>query len=129
MVSAQNFSVDWFAVDGGGGTSVAAGFSVSGTIGQPDAGEMRNGAYAVVGGFWSFASETLALAVSNSPPGVVVYWNRSALNWVLDESPVLVGTPPQPWTQVPLPYQTNATHIYVTIPAPVADKFYRLRKL
>jgi hypothetical protein len=128
--SAQNFSIDWFTVDGGGGASAAGGFSVSGTIGQPDAGFMSGGGYAVVGGFWSFAAtETLSLAVSNSPTGVVVYWDRPAYNWVLDESPVLVTSPPHPWTMVPFPYETNATHILVTIPGPVGNKFYRLRKL
>jgi hypothetical protein len=122
--SAQNFSVDWFTVDGAGG------FSVSGTIGQADAGFMSGDGYAVVGGFWSFAAtETLSLAVSNSQTGVVVYWVRPAYNWVLDESPVLLGSPPHPWTMVPFPYETNATHIFVTIPAPVGNKFYRLRKL
>jgi len=129
IASAQNFSVDWFTVDGGGGSSAAGAFSVNGTAGQPDAGTMRVGAFSVVGGFWSFTSDTLSLAVSNSPAGVVVYWNRPALNWVLDESPVLLSAPPHPWTQVAFPYQTNATHIYVTIPAPAANKFYRLRKL
>src|SRR5687767_3253300 len=130
VASAQNFSVDWFTVDGGGGFSAAGGaFSVSGTAGQPDAGSMSGGNFAVYGGFWAFASDTLALAVSNSPAGVVVYWNSPALNWVLDESAVLLHSPPHPWTQVLFPYETNATHIYVTIPSPAANKFYRLRKL
>lgn len=129
VAHAQNLSVNWFTIDGGGGTSAGGRYSVSGTAGQPDAGVLNGGAYAVDGGFWSFASETLALSVSNSPAGVVVYWNRPAFNWVLDESPVLLGSPPHPWSHVPFPYETNATHIYVTIPGPAANKFYRLRKL
>jgi len=67
----------------------------------------------------------LFLAVSNSPSGVIVYWNRPANNWVLDESPVLLNS----WTRVPFAYETNATYVYVTVPAPSANKFYRLRKL
>src|SRR5687767_4645245 len=90
--AAQNFSVDWFTIDGGGGTSAAGGFSVSGTAAQPDAGSMSGGTYAVVGGFWAFAAETLSLAASNSPAGVVVYWNRPANNWVLDESSALLNS-------------------------------------
>lgn len=130
IASAQNFSVDWFTVDGGGDSSAAGGFSVSGSIGQPDAGEMSGGNYAVVGGFWAFAAEPpLNLAVSNSTTGVIVYWDRPANNWVLDESPVLLNSPPHPWSLVPFPYQTNATHIYVVIPGPSANRFYRLRKL
>jgi hypothetical protein len=34
---AQNFSIDWFTIDGGGGTSTGGLYSVIGTIGQPDA--------------------------------------------------------------------------------------------
>lgn len=34
---AQSYSIDWFTIDGGGGTSTGGVYSVSGTIGQPDA--------------------------------------------------------------------------------------------
>ena len=34
----QNYSIDWFTIDGGGGTSTGGVYAVSGTIGQPDAG-------------------------------------------------------------------------------------------
>ena len=37
-VRAQSYSIDWFTIDGGGGTSTGGVYSVSGTIGQPDAG-------------------------------------------------------------------------------------------
>src|SRR5512140_3492642 len=50
-VNAQ-LTVDWFRVDGGGGTSVGGGFSVTGTIGQPDAGALSGGDYTVEGGLW-----------------------------------------------------------------------------
>jgi len=33
--SAQSYSIDWFKVAGGGGTSTNAQYSLSGTIGQP----------------------------------------------------------------------------------------------
>ena len=32
------------------------------------------------------------------------------------------------WTQVPFPYQTNATDVAVTLPLTAGNKFYRLRK-
>ena len=55
-VAATNagYSLDWFTVDGGGGTSTSSGgnYSVSGTIGQPDAGTLTGGGYTVQGGFW-----------------------------------------------------------------------------
>ena len=49
---AQNYAIDWYTIDGGGGTSTGGVFSVSGTIGQPDAGVMSGGNFTVQGGFW-----------------------------------------------------------------------------
>jgi hypothetical protein len=47
------FSIPWWTVDSGGGTSQGGDYAVSGTIGQPDAGEvMSGGDYTLVGGFW-----------------------------------------------------------------------------
>ena len=40
-----NFAVSWWTVDGGGGTSTGGVYSVSGTVGQPDAGMMSGGTY------------------------------------------------------------------------------------
>jgi len=45
--------LSWFTVDGGGWTfSTGAALSLGGTIGQPDAGGMGSGTYALLGGFW-----------------------------------------------------------------------------
>src|SRR5256885_960583 len=55
---AQTFTIDWFTIDGGGGTSTGSVYSVSGTIGQPDANAqpLTGGNFSVVGGFWSLFS-------------------------------------------------------------------------
>ena len=51
--SAQ-FSIDWYTIDAGGGTSSGGGFTLSGTIGQPDAGPtLSGGAFELTGGFWA----------------------------------------------------------------------------
>lgn len=50
--SAQ-LSISRFTVDGGGGASTGGVFSVGGTIGQPDAGQMTGGSFALAGGFWA----------------------------------------------------------------------------
>jgi hypothetical protein len=47
-----DFGLRWWSVDGGGGTSTGAGYSVSGAVGQPDAAVATGGDYAVRGGFW-----------------------------------------------------------------------------
>src|SRR2546425_3209748 len=59
-VHAQSYTIDWFTIDGGGGTSTGGVYSVSGTIGQPDAGHMSGGNYTIDGGFWGIiaASQT-----------------------------------------------------------------------
>jgi hypothetical protein len=55
--AAQNYSIDWFKVAGGGGTSSNGTYQVSGTIGQPDAsGAMTGGNYSLVGGYWSLCA-------------------------------------------------------------------------
>lgn len=49
------YSVDRYTIDGGGGTSAGGDFSLSGTIGQPDAEPLQpsiGGAFAVSGGYW-----------------------------------------------------------------------------
>lgn len=48
------YSVPWSTIDAGGGTSSSATFSVTGTIGQPDAGTHADGPVTTVllGGYW-----------------------------------------------------------------------------
>jgi hypothetical protein len=51
------YSLDWFSVDGGGGTSTGGVYTVLGAIGQPDAGPtMTGGNYSLDGGFWSITA-------------------------------------------------------------------------
>jgi hypothetical protein len=49
------FSIDWYTIDGGGGTSAGGPFSLTGTIGQHDAhpSAAQGGEFALVGGFWT----------------------------------------------------------------------------
>jgi hypothetical protein len=63
IVHAQSFSIDWFTIDGGGGPSTGDGFTLNGTVGQPDASTMSGGNYSLAGGFWG-ASETSPQASS-----------------------------------------------------------------
>src|SRR5689334_20302326 len=54
---AQTYSVDWYKIAGGGGTSTGGTYRVSGTLGQPDAGRpMTGGNYSLTGGFWALIS-------------------------------------------------------------------------
>jgi hypothetical protein len=53
VVLAGQFEIPWHTTDGGGGTSTGGPFALSGTIGQPDAGQMSGGSFAITGGFWA----------------------------------------------------------------------------
>ena len=133
---AQPFSIDWHTIDGGGGTSTGGVFTVSGTIGQPDAGgPMTGGAFAVTGGFWPGVNlvqtpGTPLLASELLPGGSVrVFWPLPATGFVLDQTPALTSAPATNiWIQVAWPYQTNATHIFITLPPEGFSQFYRLRR-
>ena len=47
-----DYVVDWSTIDGGGGTSSGGQYTLSGTIGQPDASYSAGGDYELLGGFW-----------------------------------------------------------------------------
>ena len=46
------YSIDWYTIDGGGGRSAGGPYTLSGTIGQPDAAYSSGGNYELLGGFW-----------------------------------------------------------------------------
>jgi hypothetical protein len=60
--------------------------------------------------------------------GVRLFWPRPATSFVLDQTTALASPPAtNSWSQVPFPYQTNATQISVTV-TPAGSRFYRLRR-
>ena len=89
-VQAQNYSVDWHNISGGGGTSTGATYQVTGTIGQHDASlqPMTGGNYSLTGGFWSLISVVQttgapALTITYSGNQAVVSWPSSVTGWTL----------------------------------------------
>ena len=52
------YDLAWHTIDGGGGLSSGGGYSVNGTIGQPDADAMSGGYYNLQGGFWPGAMKS-----------------------------------------------------------------------
>jgi len=79
---AQTFEMNWSTVDGGGVINTTGGaFALSGTIGQPDAGDMSGGNFVLRGGFWPGVAaaggggctgqETLKKAKCKTKQGVV----------------------------------------------------------
>jgi hypothetical protein len=52
------YTMDWWTVDGGGAVpSSNTGYSLGGSIGQPDAATWSKGHYSLFGGFWYDAQE------------------------------------------------------------------------
>lgn len=47
-----DFSIDWQAINGGGGISSAPGLTLAGTVGQPSPGYSDGGGYQLTAGFW-----------------------------------------------------------------------------
>lgn len=56
LAGSSGFAIEWWSFEGGGGTSSGGAFGLGGTIGQPDAGVMQGGEFAISGGFWGGAS-------------------------------------------------------------------------
>ncbi len=133
--AAQSYSIDWFTIDGGGGTSSGGQYSISGTIGQPDAGAMAGGIYALTGGFWGLVQAIQTpgsplLSVELLPNGNVrVHWPANATGFVLDQTTSLAVSPaPTVWAPVGTTYQTNAGQISITTSPSPAQRYFRLRK-
>jgi hypothetical protein len=59
------YTLDWWTVDGGGQTaeSDGAGYTLSGTIGQPDADGWSGGGYSLDGGFWGSGEKVVEYTV------------------------------------------------------------------
>lgn len=134
LLSAANYSIDWHTIDGGGGTSTNAQYSITGTLGQPDAGRMSGGNFTLQGGFWAVVAAVQTpgapwLSVTNLGGLVLVSWPAPAEGWLLERTNNITGAP-GPWTPLPPPYQTNAGVISVSFPntPPVENQFFRLRK-
>ncbi len=56
--------IDWWTVDGGGGTSSSGALTLQSTSGQPDAGTLSGGSLTLQGGFWAAGQPTSATSFS-----------------------------------------------------------------
>lgn len=91
---------------------------------QSDDGWTSAGAAYVFTGF--APPPPLSLVWSNNE--VQVSWPLAAEGFVLEEADALQALSPTSWIEVPPPYQTNASRIFVTLPQSSDSRFYRLRK-
>ncbi len=47
-----DYDLSWYTIDGGGGISKGGSYTLTGTIGQPDAAYSNGGSFELLGGFW-----------------------------------------------------------------------------
>lgn len=66
-----NYDLSWWTIDSGGGSSTGDGYALSGSVGQPDAGQMSGGPYTVTSGFWSGSRAELSTGQSAYLPFVI----------------------------------------------------------
>jgi hypothetical protein len=129
---AQQYSIDWYKVSGGGGTSTGGVYSVSGTIGQPDAGgPMTGDNYSLTGGFWSLISivqtsgSPLLTIQWINPTTVKVSWPSPSTDFVLQQNNDLKTAN---WINYSGTVNDDGTTKSVTISPPSGTLFFRLKK-
>ncbi|MGA2173964.1 MAG: hypothetical protein ABSH38_03165 [Verrucomicrobiota bacterium] len=131
LSQAQNFSINWYKIAGGGGASTNGQYAVTGTIGQPDAGiAMSGGSYSVTGGFWSIISvvQTVGapnLTITHSGSSVIVSWPNTGA-YTLQQNNNLAAA--AGWSTSGYPVTTNspAGTNSITITPPTGSLFFRL---
>ena len=128
---AQTYSIDWFTIDGGGGTSTGGVYSVTGTVGQPDAGHLSGGNITLDGGFWGIIAAvqspgapalTIQLTATNT---VMISWPSPSVGFNLQQNPDLT-TPT--WVTPPEGVSNDGTIKFIIVNPPIGNRFYRLSK-
>jgi hypothetical protein len=128
---AQSYSIDWYKVAGGGGTSTGGVYSVSATIGQPDAGPvMSGGNYSITGGFWSLLAVqtpgapalTIRLTATNT---AIVSWAFPPTGFTLEQAASVSAVS---WVTPAEVVQHNGAVNFIVVNAPAGNRFFRLKK-
>jgi hypothetical protein len=126
---AQQYSIDWYKVAGGGGASTGGTYQVNGTIGQPNAGvPMAGGNYSLTGGFWSLISVVQTpglpnLTITHAGNSVIVSWPNTG-SYTLQQSGNLAV--PAGWTTSSYSITTRNGTNSITISPPTGKQFFRL---
>lgn len=128
--SGQTYSIDWFTIDGGGGTSTGGVYTVSGTIGQPDAGHMAGGTFTLDGGFWGIIAAVqspgapLLRVVRTSTNTVVVAWPAPSTGFSLQANSDLKTTA---WLGITNTVNVVGSENQIIVAPPLGNLFFRLK--
>jgi hypothetical protein len=132
LPAAAQFSIDWHTIDGGGGTSTGGIYSVSVTIGQPDAGALLSGGnYTLQGGFWCIqAVQTpgapLLFIARTTTNTVAVFWPLPSTGFVLQQNTNSIAS--VNWSNIVTSPVDDGTTRTVVVDPPTGNRFYRLFK-
>jgi hypothetical protein len=133
QIQAQSYTVPWYKIGGGGGSSSNGQFSLTGAIGQPEAGSatgqtnagtsLSGGNFSLIAGFWSLiAVQTPGapfLTINASGNLFVLSWPAASTGWTLQTNRTLtVGT----WGN----YGGAISNNCVTNSPPAGNLFFRL---
>lgn len=126
----SQYALDWFTLDHGGGRSSGGAYTISGTIGQPDAFASSGGSYTLHGGFWSAAAvvqteSAPSLRIIHSGTNVTLFWPNPSTGFQLEESPSL-SLPA--WADVSATPGVVGDEKQVNQTLAPGPRFYRLRK-
>ncbi len=130
---AQNYAINWYTVGGGGGTSSGGIYSLSGTIGQPEAGVLTGTPFELVGGFWgvlscvSSAVFPVLTVYATTNDAVVVAWPCSTSSSVVLQVCTNIYAPN--WVTPSQPIVFDGITKSLTITPPVGSLFFRLAEL
>ncbi|MBI3850309.1 MAG: hypothetical protein HY298_08480 [Verrucomicrobia bacterium] len=129
---AQSYRIDWFTIDGGGGSSTGGVYSVNCTIGQPDAGPtLSGGNFTVDGGFWSLIAAvqtpgapflSIRLTTTNT---VAVSWPSPSTGFTLQQNTNALAT--VNWSNVVATPDDDGTTKTIIVNPPTGNRYYRLK--
>jgi len=122
-LAAVPYALDWYSVDGGGGTSSGGVYVMTSTIGQPDTAVLIGGPYQVQAGFWPgtlvpLGGEVPTLIFQFFEGELWISWDPDTPGFRLEQTDDLWLSE---WISAP---PGNP----VVIPRSAGARFYRLRK-
>ncbi len=126
------YSIDWFTIDAGGGNSSGGDYDLSGSIGQPDAGTMIGGGYALNGGFWGILSAIQTpgaplLTVRHTQTNtIVVSWPSASTGFTLQQQNGQLAA--SNWSSSAQTVADDGTNRFIIVNPPTGNRFYRLFK-
>lgn len=129
---AQSYSIDWYQISSGGGTSSSDAYSLNATIGQHDAGgTMTGGNFSLTSGFWSFflivptpGAPTLTIAFTSTNT-VIISWPSPSTGFAIQQSTAL---PNSVWATPSEGISDDGINKSIVLQSLAGTRFFRLKK-